>query len=342
MQLLGECADDNTTTTVGNRTYRLPKHYSSIVERWGTIKAMNTKTDQEVSIEKVEDVIGNYRLQKRNLRVVKLQSYYRCEYILKVRGVHLAENDFYIITDCMETTLHHVIASRQALTDDHFKYFIYQMLLAVHYVHSSRTVILNLCPRNVLINSDCSIKIHNFGQARCIDSARRVHSKDVRYEAPEIIIGNIALYQSDVWSIGCILAELMQRRCLFEGRTSVNQVSAIIDMLGKPHKEDIEIFKNPVAARFIDNLREKPKVELKERIPNATPMAIDLLSGMLVFNPYKRFSIKQCLEHPYFSDIFDISDLEVTDPVDWTSEEQDRTIQDVERELTELLGRLRA
>lgn len=130
-------------------------------------------------------------------------------------------NDIYIITDLMETDLHRVIYSKQKLTDDHIKYFIYQILKATLYMHSANIIHRDLKPSNILLNKQCNVKLCDLGLGRGYDEENEFKTEYVVtrwYRAPEVIL-NASEYTKaiDIWSIGCIFAELLGRTALFPG-----------------------------------------------------------------------------------------------------------------------------
>lgn len=130
-------------------------------------------------------------------------------------------NDIYIVTNLMETDLHRVIYSRQELTDEHIQYFLYQILRGMLYIHSANVIHRDLKPNNILLNKNCDLKICDFGLARGFDNENEFKTEYVVtrwYRAPEVIL-NASEYTKalDIWSIGCIFAELLGRTPLFPG-----------------------------------------------------------------------------------------------------------------------------
>lgn len=121
----------------------------------------------------------------------------------------------------METDMHRVIYSRQDLTDDHIQYFMYQLLRGCLYIHSANIIHRDLKPSNLLLNKNCDLKVCDFGLARGYEESTTTLTEYVVtrwYRAPEVIL-NASHYSNalDVWSIGCIFAELLGRAPLFPG-----------------------------------------------------------------------------------------------------------------------------
>jgi len=124
----------------------------------------------------------------------------------------------------------------------------------------------------------------------------------------------------DMWSVGCILAEILGRKPLFPGRDFVHQMRLIIEVIGSPEERDMNFLTSQYARRYITSLPPKKRVNFAEIYPHANPHAIDLLERLLLFNPHHRLSVYEALEHPYFASLHDES-LEPTftpNPRDWS------------------------
>lgn len=113
------------------------------------------------------------------------------------------------------------------------------------------------------------------------------------YRAPELLLAsdhyNTAI---DVWSVGCIFAEILGRRPFFPGRDYIHQLDLIIDILGSPAQEDISFVSSKRAKRYLMSLPFQQPQSLSAVLPKAKPLAIDLVSRMLIFNPEKRISVR--------------------------------------------------
>lgn len=112
----------------------------------------------------------------------------------------------------------------------------------------------------------------------------------------------------DVWSVGCILAELLGGRPFFKGRDYVDQLNQILHILGTPNEETLRRIGSPRAQEYVRNLPFMPKKPFPALFPDANPDALDLLDKMLAFDPSQRISVEQALEHPYLHIWHDASD----------------------------------
>lgn len=156
------------------------------------------------------------------------------------------DKDLYLVFEFMEADLHNAIGQK-ILKDLHNRFILYQILKGMKYLHSAEVIHRDLKPSNILINSDCHLKICDFGLARSL--ASDALEKDVVlteevatrwYRAPEVLLGSQSYAKSaDVWSIGCILGELLLGKPLFPGNSTLNQLERILSLTGRPNKVDV-------------------------------------------------------------------------------------------------------
>jgi mitogen-activated protein kinase 1/3 len=159
-----------------------------------------------------------------------------CSLLLQVLDIQAPPvpdfDDVYIISELMDTDLHRVIYSRQKLTEDHVQFFLYQMLCALKYMHSAQVLHRDLKPSNILLNSNCDLKICDFGLSRGLNTGQEVNDLTEYvvtrwYRAPEIML-SCQDYSTaiDVWSLGCIFGEMLGRKPLFPGEAGSKGLSA--------------------------------------------------------------------------------------------------------------------
>lgn len=140
----------------------------------------------------------------------------------------------------MEADLHNVIAEG-ILKDVHIKFIIYQLAKALKYLHSGHIIHRDLKPSNILINSNCSIKLCDFGLVRslvCTDESNPVLTEGVAtrwYRAPEVLLGSKSYSTpADIWSFACIIYEILAQKPLFPGNSTVDQIDKILTFTGYP------------------------------------------------------------------------------------------------------------
>lgn len=112
----------------------------------------------------------------------------------------------------------------------------------------------------------------------------------------------------DIWSVGCILAEMLSNRPIFPGKHYLDQLNHILGVLGSPSEEDLQCIINEKARNYLQTLPYKPKVPWAKLFPNADPRALDLLDKMLTFNPHNRYSVEEALSHPYLEQYYEPDD----------------------------------
>ncbi|KAL8859041.1 MAG: hypothetical protein Q9178_004522 [Gyalolechia marmorata] len=260
--------------------------------------ATNNQTGEGVAIKKVTNVFSKKILAKRALREIKLLQHFRGH------------------RNLMECDLAAIIRSGQPLTDAHFQSFIYQILCGLKYIHSANVLHRDLKPGNLLVNADCELKICDFGLARGFSMDPEENAGYMTeyvatrwYRAPEIMLSFQSYTKAiDVWSVGCILAELLGGRPFFKGRDYVDQLNQILHYLGTPNEETLSRIGSPRAQEYVRNLPLMPKVPFQRLFNNANPDALDLLDRMLAFDPSSRISVEEALEHRYLHIWHDASD----------------------------------
>ncbi|GMH16192.1 hypothetical protein Nepgr_018033 [Nepenthes gracilis] len=276
--------------------------------------SINRETNEKVAIKKINNAFENRVDALRTLRELKLLRHLRHENVIALKDVMLPVHrknfkDVYLVSELMDTDLHQIIKSSQALTNDHCQYFLFQLLRGLKYLHSANILHRDLKPGNLLINANCDLKICDFGLARTSVGQGQFMTEYVVtrwYRAPELLLCCDKYGTSiDVWSVGCIFAELLGRKPVFPGTECLNQLKLIINILGSQKESDIEFIDNPKAKRFIKSLPYSLGTTFSCLYPNAHPLAIDLLQKMLVFDPTKRIGVTEALQHPYMSPLYD-------------------------------------
>lgn len=171
----------------------------------------------------------------RTYREIKILRYLvNHENIIMIRDVFLGSTnhkDVFIVFDYMDTDLKRVLESNQTLTNDHIKYFAYQILNGIAFIHQSGIIHRDLKPSNILVSQTCNLKIADFGMARQYRDHDQTQYVVTRwYRAPEVILGYTEYSQAiDLWSIGCILAEMFGRKPIFSGKKNPSFVFILIN-----------------------------------------------------------------------------------------------------------------
>ncbi|KAJ7682985.1 mitogen-activated protein kinase [Mycena rosella] len=317
--------------------------------------AVHRPSGRKVAIKKIEP-FEHSMFCLRTLRELKLLKFLSeagvSENIISILDIIKppsieAFKEVYLIQELMETDMHRVIRT-QDLSDDHAQYFIYQTLRALKALHSADVIHRDLKPSNLLLNANCDLKVADFGLARSVKTAEPSGTETgfmteyvaTRwYRAPEIMLTFKQYTKAiDVWSVGCILAEMLSGKPLFPGRDYHHQLTLILDVLGTPTLDEFYAITTRRSRDYIRALPFRKRRPFAQLFPNANPLAIDFLTKTLTFDPKKRITCEDALAHPYLEAYHDPDDEPVAPPLDPEFFEFDLHKDDISREqLKELL-----
>ncbi|XP_031394114.1 mitogen-activated protein kinase 7-like [Punica granatum] len=277
--------------------------------------ALDKKTNKKVAVKKISKLFEDHTTAVRTLREMAILRQVRHANVIPLKDVMVPSlktkfKDIYLVFELMDTDLSHIIKSSQGLSANHVKFMVFQILCGLCYIHSANVLHRDLKPSNILINSNCDLKIGDFGLARTTaqDDSEFMTGYVVSrwYRAPEVLLGSYNYGQAiDVWSAGCTFAELLGRRPIFPGTCSENQLQCIISVLGTQKEADLEFIQSAMARKYVKSLPHCRGIPLSSLFPLADPLELDLLEKMLVFDPRKRITASEALKHPYLEDIYD-------------------------------------
>lgn len=290
--------------------------------------AVDTHTGEKVAIKKINDVFEHVSDATRILREIKLLRLLKHPDIVEIKHIMLPPSrrefkDIYVVFELMESDLHQVIRANDDLTPEHYQFFLYQLLRGLKYIHTANVFHRDLKPKNILANADCKLKICDFGLARVSfnDAPSAIFWTDYVatrwYRAPELCGSFFSKYTPaiDIWSIGCIFAEMLTGRPLFPGKNVVHQLDLMTDLLGTPSSDSIARIRNEKARRYLSNMRKKPPVPFTHKFPNVDPLALRLLERLLSFDPKDRPSAEDALADPYFQGLANVEREPTTHPI---------------------------
>ena len=270
------------------------------------------RTGRRVALKKMPNVFQTVVSAKRVFREVKMLCTLKHENILHTVDVlqpPISElfHEVYILTELMQSDLHKIISSPQMLTQDHVKLFLYQILRGVKYLHSAGIIHRDIKPGNLLVNSNCLLKICDFGLARVVEmNKNRDMTQEVvtqYYRAPELLLGAKHYdFAVDMWSVGCIYGELLYRKILFLAANPLKQVDKIVDILGTPCLDEVKSAADSARRYVTQNRINKPKnVQLLSQIAKDEE-ARKLLMQLLCWDPEKRLSAEKALQSRYLNE----------------------------------------
>ncbi|KAM9306042.1 mitogen-activated protein kinase 15 [Gastrophryne carolinensis] len=275
-------------------------------------KAIDRKSGEIVAVKKIFDAFRNRTDAQRTFReIMFLQEFGGHPNVIKLLNVIRAQNDkdIYLVFQYMDTDLHAVIRRGGLLKDVHMRYILHQLLKATKFLHSGNVIHRDQKPSNILLDSDCLVKLCDFGLARSLyqiqeDAGNPALTEYVAtrwYRAPEILLASHRYTKGvDMWSVGCILGEMILGKPLFPGTSTINQIERIMSVIPPPSQDDILAIKSDYGASVIGRMNLRQKVSLADLLPpSCPPEALDLLSRLLIFNPDKRLTAEEALDHPY-------------------------------------------
>lgn len=225
--------------------------------------------------------------------------------IVQFKDVVHADKKLYLVFEYLDQDLKRFMDSVPALRPALVKSYLFQLINGIAFCHAHRVLHRDLKPQNLLIDRTGKLKLADFGLARAFGIPVRHYTHEVVtlwYRAPEILLGS-KKYSTpvDIWSIGCIFAEMVMRNPLFPGDSEIDQLHKIFHALGTPTEEMWEGVSNlPDYSTRFPNWYKR---HIGETVKNLDTQGLDLLSQMLIYDPEKRITAQGALSHPFFDDL---------------------------------------
>ncbi|KMT00218.1 hypothetical protein BVRB_1g020320 isoform A [Beta vulgaris subsp. vulgaris] len=271
-------------------------------------KARDKVTNETIALKKIRLEQEDEGVPSTAIREISLLKEMQHGNIVRLQDVVHSEKRLYLVFEYLDLDLKkHMDSSPDFAKDPRMiKRFLYQILRGIAYCHSHRVLHRDLKPQNLLIDRQTNaLKLADFGLARAFGIPVRTFTHEVVtlwYRAPEILLGS-RHYSTpvDVWSVGCIFAEMVNQKPLFPGDSEIDELFKIFRTLGTPSEETW-----PGVTSLPDFKSSFPKwisKDLSAIVPNLDPAGIDLLNKMLCLDPSKRITARNALEHEYFKDI---------------------------------------
>ncbi|XP_023604468.1 mitogen-activated protein kinase 12 [Myotis lucifugus] len=240
--------------------------------------------------------------------------------------------DFYLVMPFMGTDLGKLM-KHETLSEDRVQFLVYQMLKGLKYIHAAGVIHRDLKPGNLAVNEDCELKILDFGLARQADSEMTGYVVTRWYRAPEVILNWMHYTQTvDIWSVGCIMAEMITGKTLFKGNDHLDQLKEILKVTGTPPDEFVQRLQSTDAKNYMKGLPELEKKDFASILTNASPLAVNLLEKMLVLDAEQRVTAAEALTHPYFESLHDAEDEPQAQKYDESFDDVDRTLDEWKRD----------
>uniref|UniRef100_A0A8C5H798 mitogen-activated protein kinase n=1 Tax=Gouania willdenowi TaxID=441366 RepID=A0A8C5H798_GOUWI len=308
---------------VNSTVWEVPEKYTRLKQigtgAYGSVcSAINERTNEKVAIKKLHRPFQSEIFAKRAYRELRLLKHMKHEnvsalnsFLLPVTYSRRRAVFVYLVMPYMFTDLSKV---RGHLSEDKVQFLVYQMLCGLRYIHKAGIIHRDLKPGNLAVNEDCELKILDFGLARSTDAEMTGYVVTRWYRAPEVILNWMHYTQTvDIWSVGCIMAEMINGKTLFKGKDYMDQLTQIMKVTGVPGPEFIQKLDSPEARTYIKKLPRYPRKDFSTLFPRAS---IDLLEKMLVLDGDERPTAELALEHSYFDSLRDPEDFPEPTPYD--------------------------
>ncbi|XP_062928693.1 mitogen-activated protein kinase 12 [Mobula hypostoma] len=302
---------------------------------YGTVcSAIDKRTGGKVAIKKLYRPFQSELFAKRAYRELRLLKHMKHENVIGLLDVFTPDlslekfHDLYLVMPFMGTDLSKLM-KHERLTEDRIQFLVYQVLKGLKYIHSAGIIHRDLKPGNLAINEDCELKILDFGLARHADQEMTGYVVTRWYRAPEVILNWMHYTQTvDIWSVGCIMAEMITTRPLFKGIDHLDQLTEIMKITGTPTQDFVQKLQSQDAKNYIKSLPRVPKKDFKAVFANVNQVAVNLLEMMLVLDAEKRITAAEALAHPYFEQYRDPEEETVAKVYDNSFDNVDLTIEE--------------
>uniref|UniRef100_A0A7S1CKN0 Protein kinase domain-containing protein n=1 Tax=Bicosoecida sp. CB-2014 TaxID=1486930 RepID=A0A7S1CKN0_9STRA len=278
------------------------------------LKCRNKETGEIFAIKKFKESEDDEVVRKTTLREVKILRMLRQANIVSLKEAFRRKGKLYLVFEYVEKNLLEVLEEHQnGLVPELVRRYIFQLCRAIEWCHRHDVVHRDIKPENLLVNPDHTLKLCDFGFARTVGHPASVKLTDYVatrwYRAPEILLGSTRYGKGvDMWSLGCILGEMLTGKPIFPGNSTMNQLDRILEVTGRPSADDVASIKSPFAATMLESLSPTRPRALSEMFPTASAEALDLLRLCLQFNPDKRITAHQALRHPYVAQFHNVDD----------------------------------
>uniref|UniRef100_A0A0E0NNV0 Protein kinase domain-containing protein n=4 Tax=Oryza TaxID=4527 RepID=A0A0E0NNV0_ORYRU len=271
-------------------------------------RARDKVTNETIALKKIRLEQEDEGVPSTAIREISLLKEMHHGNIVRLHDVIHSEKRIYLVFEYLDLDLKKFMDScpEFAKNPTLIKSYLYQILRGVAYCHSHRVLHRDLKPQNLLIDRRTNaLKLADFGLARAFGIPVRTFTHEVVtlwYRAPEILLGS-RQYSTpvDMWSVGCIFAEMVNQKPLFPGDSEIDELFKIFRVLGTPNEQSW-----PGVSSLPDYKSAFPKWQAQDLatiVPTLDPAGLDLLSKMLRYEPNKRITARQALEHEYFKDL---------------------------------------
>ncbi|CAB4394470.1 unnamed protein product [Rhizophagus irregularis] len=269
-------------------------------------KAQNRDSNEVVALKRIRLDNEEEGVPCTAIREISLLKELKHPNIVRLYDVLHTEKKLTLVFEYLDSDLKKFLDTYGGdLDKDTIKQLMYQLLKGIAFCHEHRVLHRDLKPQNLLINKRGELKLADFGLARAFGIPVRSYSHEVVtlwYRAPDVLMGSRQYSTSiDVWSAGCIFAEMASGRPLFPGSSIKDQLLRIFKVLGTPTEETWPRVSQ--LPEYKSDFAIYNRIPLESLLPKLDSSGIDLLSQLIEYQPEKRLSAEDALQHPYFEEI---------------------------------------
>ncbi|XP_078399396.1 mitogen-activated protein kinase 14A isoform X2 [Cetorhinus maximus] len=314
---------------INKTTWEVPLRYTDLTPigsgAYGSVcSAIDQKTGDKVAVKKLHRPFQSLLHAKRAYRELRLLKHNKQENVICLLNVFSPEDylhtfqSFYLVMPFVEWDLSHIM-KKQKLSENMVVYLLYQILRGLK----------DLKPSNLAVNQNCELKILDFGLARPTETEMTGYVITRWYRPPEIILNWMHYsYSVDIWSVGCILAEMVTSSVVFPGFDHFDQLKKIMNVTGTPPQPLVDKMQSEEARNYVYSLTPKRKKDFQQVFPTMKKEAVDLLEKMLNLDPDERIAAGDALAQPYLSEYHDPDNEPVAEPYDDSFESLDLKIEE--------------
>ncbi|KAI7748838.1 hypothetical protein M8C21_024925 [Ambrosia artemisiifolia] len=275
-------------------------------------KARDMKTGEIVALKKVKMGREREGFPITALREVNILGMLQHPSLVEMKEVVMDDfNGVYMVMEYVDHELKgYMERMKQPFSQGEVKRLMIQLLEGVSYLHDNYVMHRDLKTSNLLLTNDGELKVCDFGMSRQYASPLKPYTSLVVtlwYRAPELLLG-MKNYSTavDMWSVGCIMAELLSKKPLFDGSKELEQIDKIFRTLGTPNDSiwpgysKLPGVKSNFVKQPYNSLRKKFPVATFTGAPALTELGFDLLNKFLTYDPEKRIAAKEALNHRWF------------------------------------------
>lgn len=269
-------------------------------------KAIDERTKEFVAMKEMRLLDDEIGINSSTLRECSILRDLRHTNIVGVKNIIITAKTIVIVLEYLDFNLRQLfIKYKSQFEPDFIRSIAFQLLAGIYSMHIHRIIHRDLKPENLLMNMKGELKICDFGLSRYFTIPLKPLTPElitIWYRPPEMLLHNESYEVSvDVWSAGCIIAELTRRKALFPGDSDIDMIHKIFAILGTPPNETLQEFRDFQNGTFVP-IKYEPQ-DLATVLHSNDPYFVDLISKLLVINPRKRITAKEALHHPFFDGI---------------------------------------